>query len=325
MTVSIDISVIITTHNRANLLSKAINSILNQTYSNFEVIIVDDASTDNTKEIIEKFNDKRIRYIRHNINRGCASARNTGISISRGKWVAFLDDDDEWVPSKLEKQIAVFSSAQSNIGVVYTDIGCEKNSRRSAYRPIVKRDGDVYISLLRQQLLSVFPSTSIVKRECFDRVGCFDETMLCCEDLDMFIRIAKLYHFKYINEPLVIMYDTPSSLSTNVENYARAFIKIFKKCQNENDLDKITVAIFNRNIGHMLCLAGKYDEGRKYLRSGLKANFLDLRLYLAIALAFLCPKGYVLIYSIYDKMMQSIIKIVYKCTNFTGCYLMEML
>jgi len=116
------VSVIISTYNRAHLIGRAIQSVLNQTYQDFEVIVVDDGSTDNTEEIVKSFNDPRIRYIRHEKNKGAAAARNTGIKAARGKYIAFQDSDDEWLPEKLEKQMKVFENAPPEAGVVYTDM-----------------------------------------------------------------------------------------------------------------------------------------------------------------------------------------------------------
>jgi len=101
---SVTVSVIIPTYNRAHLVGRAIRSVLNQTYQDFEIIVVDDCSTDNTEEIVKGFNDHRIRYMRHDRNRGGSAARNTGIKASQGKYIAFLDSDDEWLLKKAESR-----------------------------------------------------------------------------------------------------------------------------------------------------------------------------------------------------------------------------
>ena len=114
-------SVIIPTYNRARMVDRAIQSVLSQTYQDFEIIVVDDASTDNTQEVVKEcmFRDKRVRYIKHEKNKGGSAARNTGIKNEHGEYVGFLDSDDEWLPTKLEKQIELFRKRCNSVGAVY--------------------------------------------------------------------------------------------------------------------------------------------------------------------------------------------------------------
>ncbi len=114
------VSVVVLTHNRRRLLRRAISSILNQTFQDFEIVLVDDASTDNTPEVVRSFGDARIKYIRHEVNKGEAGSRNTGVTSSSGDYIAFLDDDDEWLPEKLEQQVRLLDSSPSQVGAVYT-------------------------------------------------------------------------------------------------------------------------------------------------------------------------------------------------------------
>ena len=114
------VSIIIPTYNREQLLGRAIKSVLAQTYQDFELIIVDDGSTDNTERLVKSFNSEKTRYIRHRKNKGPAAARNTGIRSAKGDYIAFQDSDDEWMPEKLEKQMRAFTTAPPEVGVVYT-------------------------------------------------------------------------------------------------------------------------------------------------------------------------------------------------------------
>ena len=133
------VSVIIPTHNRSQLLKRAIGSVLNQTYSKLECIVVDDASTDETTEVVASFNDDRIRCFRHKINRHASAARNTGIRHSKGELIAFLDDDDEWMDGKLEQQVNLLQKSPQNIGLVYCWMSYMK-SEEELYnnKPILK-------------------------------------------------------------------------------------------------------------------------------------------------------------------------------------------
>ena len=116
------VSAIILTYNRANLIEKAIKSVLKQTYQDFEIIVVDDGSTDNTGEIIRGFKDKRVKYIKkYKENKGSSVARNIGIKVARGKYIALLDSDDEWLPEKLDKQIKILQDGSPELGVVYSN------------------------------------------------------------------------------------------------------------------------------------------------------------------------------------------------------------
>ena len=113
------VSVVIPTHNRANLVGRAIQSVLDQTYRDFELIVVDDASTDGTEEVTKALNDNRIRYIHHMMNRGASGARNTGIENANGEYIAFLNDDDEWLPEYLDQMISFLEAKDRSIGLVY--------------------------------------------------------------------------------------------------------------------------------------------------------------------------------------------------------------
>ena len=105
------VSVIVPTHNRADLLPRAVDSVLAQTYGDYEMVIVDDCSSDNTQDVIAGFSDPRIRSFRHDRNRGQSAAINTGIAHARGEYIGFLDDDDEWLPTKLEGQVALLEAS----------------------------------------------------------------------------------------------------------------------------------------------------------------------------------------------------------------------
>jgi glycosyltransferase involved in cell wall biosynthesis len=111
------VSVIIPTHNRPDRLPRAVASVLNQTFRDVEIVIVDDASADDAAEVVAR-QDPRIRYVRHGSPKGACGARNTGIRLARGEFVGFLDDDDEWLPEKLQRQVRVFEASPSDVGVV---------------------------------------------------------------------------------------------------------------------------------------------------------------------------------------------------------------
>ncbi|OQY09277.1 MAG: hypothetical protein B6I30_10035 [Desulfobacteraceae bacterium 4572_187] len=198
------VSVVIPTCNRPQYLQTAIQSVLDQTVPVFEIIIVDDSSDDvQNEDVIQLFSDERIRYVKHPIRKGANVARNTGIRLSRGKFVAFLDDDDRWLPHKLEKQIPVFLK-DKEIGAVYcgmTGLDLETGS----IHPFKKRKfytGWLYKKMLIQDITNGTP-TYVVRREVFEEVGLFDDSLPARQDWDMWIRISEIYRISCIEEYLV--------------------------------------------------------------------------------------------------------------------------
>src|SRR5262249_34375929 len=138
------VSVIIPTHNRAKSLQAAITSVLNQTYRDFEIIVVDDASKDNTEHVVRRFRDERIKYIRCAVNKGEAGARNKGVKASAADYIAFLDDDDEWLPRKLELQVALMDSCSLKVGGVYSGyVEIDKTTGRIIGETIPIKRGDI--------------------------------------------------------------------------------------------------------------------------------------------------------------------------------------
>jgi len=206
------ISVIIPTFNRAHLLRRAVKSVLNQTYARFEVIIINDGSSDDTKEVISQFDDERIRY-KNQKNKGVSAARNKGIMLARGEYIAFLDDDDEWFPRKLERQVHAFARAPKKVGLVYT--GFKFKIFDSSMLPpnfLLTRNGNVHRHLFSIDSCAI-PSIIMVRKSCFEKCGKFNENLLAGEDRDFGFRLSSMFWFKYIPEVLVIKYEMPGSLS----------------------------------------------------------------------------------------------------------------
>lgn len=194
------ISVIIPTYNREISLERAIDSVLEQTYRNFELIVIDDGSTDNTVSIIRKFR-KRIRYYSR-LHGGVSSARNLGLEKSEGTWVAFLDSDDYWLPRKLERQMQCLTENPRWL-VLQTD---EKWIRHgTVVNPMNKHrkySGWIFRQCL--PLCIVSPSAVIVHQKVFNDVGVFDEKLPVCEDYDLWLRIALKYEIGLLPEKLIV-------------------------------------------------------------------------------------------------------------------------
>ena len=237
------VSVVIPTYNNAHLLGRAVQSVLGQTFRDFELIIVDDGSTDNTRELVGNIDDDRVRYIRHEKNRGAGAAWNTGIRVATGAFIAFQDSDDEWMPDKLERQMRAFDNAPSDVGVVYTGFWRIEGDKKT-YIPsskIEQKEGNIRGPLLKSNFVGT--PVVVIKRECFEKAGMFDEKLPMLQDWDLWIRISKYYQFKCLNEPLVLSYCTPGSL--NAQRYriqARARTLILKKHYEDMKRDRRLLA-----------------------------------------------------------------------------------
>ncbi|HYL81892.1 MAG TPA: glycosyltransferase, partial [Candidatus Acidoferrum sp.] len=189
------VSVIIPTYNSAGFVVEAVRSVLAQTHSPVEIIVVDDGSTDATAESLRPYAE-RIRYL-YQQNRGVAAARNAGIAVARGDLLAFLDADDMWVPDKLERQLACLDR-RPQVGVTHADARhCYVDSGRQCARPPLARqfDGNCYTDLFFGN--RIVTSSVMVKRHCLEAVGGFDETIRAAsvEDYDLWLRLARRYEF----------------------------------------------------------------------------------------------------------------------------------
>lgn len=220
------VSVIIPTYNRAQLLVKALQSVLNQTYQNFEILIIDDNSSDNTSEIINNFKDDRIKYFQLSKNQGAPAARNNGIKNAIGELIAFLDSDDQWLETKLEKQIELFNK-DKNIGLVYTGIKTINNNFPIITLP--QKRGDLSKAILIKNHVGT-TSSVMVKKDLIDEVGGFDLTFTSCQDWDLFIRLSQKCEFDFVEEPLVLYFEHSGvRISTNSKSVVYGHLTIHKK------------------------------------------------------------------------------------------------
>ena len=201
------VSVIITTYNRKEKLKNAINSVLNQTYKNFELIIIDDCSTEEIEQFI-KNNFKSIKYYKNSTNLGVSASRNKGIELASFETIAFLDDDDEWLPNKL--QICMNEMRSGNYDFVFTQFF--KNSKVYPDSTFVDNNF-IFHSILKNPILS--PSTFVCKKNILQNVGLFDQKIKCFEDYELSLRIAKNYNGKFIPLALTTVNFTENSLSSN--------------------------------------------------------------------------------------------------------------
>lgn len=193
------VSVVIPTYNRAQFICEAVDSILAQTYKNCELIVVDDGSTDNTKDVLERYRDHLI-YL-YQPNKGPGAARNLGISQAKGEFIAFLDSDDRWLPEKLSLQMELFKKYPST-GIVGCGEYCIDVDGQRTWEGFVQPQLDIKQLIVRNLL---WPSRVVIRKGCFDLVGLFDKTLLHNEDWDMWLCIAKHFEIRNVVQPLVEM------------------------------------------------------------------------------------------------------------------------
>ena len=194
------VSVLVPTYNRSQALLTTLESAIKQTFPEIEIIVVDDASTDDTYEVATSIANSRIKVIRHSQNRGVSAALNTGIQAAQGEFIAILEHDDIWLPDKLAQQLPLFQKPE--VGLVYCGVDMVDERGQLKYKAIPYKRGDIYQDLLFKSYIAT-SSSVVVRRECFEQVGFFDETLQGPQDFDMWIRIARHYHVDYVPESLV--------------------------------------------------------------------------------------------------------------------------
>lgn len=261
------VSIVLPTYNRADVVGRSIKSVLNQTYTDFELVIVDDASTDETATVIERFGDDRIRYVSHDENKGAAAARNTGIQAAVGEIIAFQDSDDTWKERKLNRQVEIFDTAGRDVGVVYTGTWRQLPGYRT-YIPgpdVEPKEGDISGALLKENFVT--PQAAAVRTECFDRVGVFDDRLPPLEDWELWLRISEDFKFRFIDEPLVTAYQQHDSISLDDERKVRSRELIVQKHRGRFDDETLANQYFW--VGHGYLKLGHLDKGRRYLRQAI--------------------------------------------------------
>jgi len=272
------VSVIIPVFNREKLIQRSINSILNQTYKNFEVIVIDDASTDNTSENIAQLKDKRLRHFKNDINLGPSKSRNKGIELSTGELIAFQDSDDEWYSDKLEKQVDLFFRSGEETGAVYCGMEfIDYKTRKKIGESIDKSDfkknfisGSFFRSPANVSL--------IIPKNVLNDIGGFDERLFAHEDTELAIRITKKYDFALIDEVLVRVTRNHNQLMANTFNYIRALEIIYEK--HKDYLSRKILVGLCKQIANYYILTDNIDKAKSAVKCSLKYKPRDFNMML---------------------------------------------
>ena len=280
-----EVSVIIPTRNRTAYLSRAIASVLAQTFADWELIVIDDGTADDTISVIEGFKDARIHCQRNLLCHGAATARNSGIDLARGKFVAFLDDDDTWHPTKLEKQLVKFRNGPAALGLVYCGLRwvSEAGDVLRIWRP--KARGKIFRDLLIANVVGT-PSSVIVKREVILSAGAFDPEIIPFEDYEAWIRWAKVCEFDYVEEPLVnyMAHSGNITLTRTADQYSRLFAIIRAELQSQPRwVKRRAISAQSMFLASMYLQQGHWRAARREYWNALAADPFDFKNYLRLA------------------------------------------
>ncbi|MEC8940782.1 MAG: glycosyltransferase [SAR324 cluster bacterium] len=263
------VTVILPSWNRADWLKKSIDSVLEQTFRDFELIVVDDASTDSTQEILTSYSGK-IRSITFSKNLGVSAARNAAVKNCDSEWIAFLDSDDFWHPHKLQKQIAQ-TVIRAECPIHFTDeIWIRNGVRVNPKKKHQKLEGWIFKPSLELCLMS--PSTVLLRRELFDVHGLFDETLPICEDYDLWLRLTSQHQVALLNEKLMTRHgghaDQLSRSDWGIDRYRVQSIRKILKTEKLSPEDRSAAIVVLRKKCEIIINGfrkrGKLQEIERY-------------------------------------------------------------
>jgi glycosyltransferase involved in cell wall biosynthesis len=282
------VSVVIPTYDRAHFLDDAIRSVLAQTFDDFELIIVDDGSTDNTREVVNSFEDSRIKYI-YQENRGVSAAYNSGILASSSEFIAFLDSDDLWLPQKLELQVKLLDS-RPDVALVCSDGYIFDNRTNSTlgrfwrgvpfgYRVDPQRASREPLKEMLFWGCFITESLVMVRREVFNEVGGYDESLRDHVDWDMYVRVCQRFAIETIDTPLAKKRKHEANLSSNFDLLYKGAEIVLNKAIHSYSLKPDELSILRRRLartlfryGRGLVERGRIAQGRKKLLASIKVN-----------------------------------------------------
>lgn len=239
------VSAILPTRNREKVLGLSIDSVLAQTMKDWELIVVDDASTDGTEALVRAYGDPRIRYAANTGRRGSAGARNFGIGLARAPVLAFHDAGDEWLPGKLEAQLAALDALPPSVGVVYSPMTWLywDGSTKDLVPPVFSaEERGTWRRALGRGVGGIYLQASLVRRAAFDAVGGFDEDLNRWVDLDFFMRVARDFRFQFVPGPVAVYHEMEGGISNDADAMLDSYRKILKKFEKDfaGDADLLT-------------------------------------------------------------------------------------
>lgn len=281
------VSVIIPTWNRAHLIAQTLESVYAQTWDNLEVIVVDDGSTDSTREAVEPFIEKGLVYLKQ-VNAGAPSARNAGLSAATGTYVAFLDSDDRWRKTKLERQMEKMLSSSGDTALVYCGIEKVDADGNTLGYKVPKKSGRVFLELLEDNFIGS-TSAPLIRASALDDTGGFDATLRSRQDLDLWLRLARSYRVAFVPEALVQYLVHADRISANLDSRIQGYSAILEKYAADITAHPRLLALYHYYLGWFYFRKADGEHSRKHLDASLRAYFLPKALYYRIRLAFKRP------------------------------------
>ena len=268
------VTVVLPTFNRAKFILEAINTALNQSYRNIEVIVVDDGSKDDTEQILKNIIDSRVKYVRHSENKGAAAARNTGIQLASGEFIAFLDSDDIWQRDKLTKQVDKILLSDQSVALIYCGMLKIDESGRVLGEKKPQYRGEIFKHLLYDNCIGS-TSVPLLRMDVLKEIGGFDERLKSREDYDLWLRIAKRYKVEYVQESLFLYCIHENRISTNLNARISVNQRILKKYYSD--------LICNpKALAHHFMLLGYFHERKKHKKLARKYYFRSLRIFFSV-------------------------------------------
>jgi glycosyltransferase involved in cell wall biosynthesis len=274
------VSVILPSYNRARLLPRAIASVLGQSFGNFELLIVDDGSTDDTRSVVASHGDPRVRLLATSGRTGSAAARNFGIAQARGDWLAFQDSDDEWLPHKLEMQLDYARTLTEDYVLVGSGLLRHTPNAVELIRwPRRAGDGDRGpvdpIAFVRGMI--AYLQSLILRRSAFERVGGFDAALKKSSDLELCLRLLREFRFAALDEALAISFETPGSVSQNHENACEAWSSIRKRHADLIATDRVARARYANELARSQLALGRRPAAASELLRSIAARPFQAR------------------------------------------------
>jgi glycosyltransferase involved in cell wall biosynthesis len=273
------VSVVVPTYNRARMLHRSVESVLAQTYEDFELIVVDDGSTDHTRNVANSYDDDRLTYIRHGENQGASAARNTGIEHASGEYIAFLDSDDEWLPRKLERQVAALERRPPEWVAVYCGVDIADDAgiltefaRAAGLCRLAETEGaeggaELVKDVLLDRLHTSAGSTLLVKANVVDAIDGFDDSFQRFQDPEFLIRVLRQGKLAYVDETLVHRYDTGRPPASVIERSDRKYLAKFSDTVDALEHDGHDVrGVHHRFLAKFYFQDGQFREALRHTR-----------------------------------------------------------